>query len=640
MPSFAPASPEGSLIASSDTMDDYSSLHTTSHHYHQHLSGGRARKQSRSMSPFLKTHGLHGGKESRIPQHHQQVQHQQSQEPDYYERKSTSSSLVSSISNGRASDAPPTTSTTKQRDLESGLPPPLTREEFEALPVAIQRKYFSTLERLQFAQSSSGVDGIFRHYCETSKRSRPRPDKGAVEPSAGRRGRLSLQTTTDSTVDTDLVTLTDTLPGRIQRHQLTREEQVALVRNLRASVILDAADEAISRVRRASTDYGTSICSPERLSMESLRCELPDTALHGGIRVVPSEDARPTGADSICDSFRWMDDDEDLDLRLFLNDYHANLRDTLPQPTKDNHPSFRRHMSTSKIQFGRSSVSSSRPGTKGASTPTSPLQSPIMAPINTTPAPHVRRRSRTLSLITAKHTAAESRETLPPIDPAAAHYQDPEARLKLRVYLASPQKFDEAIEFGFPSTDPRAPPPVPAKDTTSPPRSHSRQHSSRAPSRAATPGKLETFLADFDDDDNESDDKLSCSDQVSSADPESPKTPHSTTDRSMIRPMRPPRVPSPDDFGQAPGSSREMTLKMTLTRPDLRATEDQIYGWKQQGAYYMRKSQSTGGRDDMFPPTLPNEKDIMDRNPGGLDHWGPPQDQNVMKRIWNRVRRS
>ena len=235
-----------------------------------------------------------------------------------------------------------------------------------------------------------------------------------------------------------------------------------------------------------------------------------------------------------------------------------------------------------------------------------------------------------------KHAASESRETLPPIDPAAAHYQDPEARLKLRVYLASPQKFDEAIAFGFPSTDPRASPPAPVKDTAPPPISHSRQQSSRA----AAPGKLETFLADFDEDDNESDDKLSYSDQVSAADPESPRTPDSTTDKSPIRPMRLPSVPSPDECGQAPGSSREMTLKMTLTRPDLRATEDQIYGWKQHGAYSVRKSPSAGGRDDIFPPTLPGEKDMMDRNPAGLDHWGPAQDHNVMKRIWNRVRRS
>lgn len=367
--------------------------------------------------------------------------------------------------------------------------------------------------------------------------------------------------------------------------------------------------------------------------MESMRCELPDVAMN-------QSDARSTRPESFCDSFRWLDDDEDLDLRLFLSDYHANLRDTLPQPTKDHrhqhqHPSFRRHMSISKIPFGRSSASSSRPGTKDASTPTSPLQNPTSAPTSTSQ--HARRRSRTLSLITSRHAASESRETLPPIDPAAAHYQDPEARLKLRVFLASPQKFDEAIAFGFPSTDPRAPPSVPVKDIVVPPSSsHSRQQSSRA----AAPGKLETFLADFDEDDNESDDKLSYSDQISAADPESPRTPHSTTDKSMIRPMRLPSVPSPDEYGQAPGSSREMTLKMTLTRPDLRATEDQIYGWKQHGAYSVRKSPSAGGRDDMFPPTLPGEKDGMDRNPGGLDHWGPPQDHNVMKRIWNRVRRS
>jgi hypothetical protein len=37
------------------------------------------------------------------------------------------------------------------------------------------------------------------------------------------------------------------------------------------------------------------------------------------------------------------------------------------------------------------------------------------------------------------------------VDPEAAHYQDPEARKKLRTYL-SPQKFDEAIQFGFSAT--------------------------------------------------------------------------------------------------------------------------------------------------------------------------------------------
>src|SRR5699024_8789531 len=36
---------------------------------------------------------------------------------------------------------------------------------------------------------------------------------------------------------------------------------------------------------------------------------------------------------------------------------------------------------------------------------------------------------------------------------SAQYYQDPEARLKLRVFLASPQKFDEAIEFGFPALE-------------------------------------------------------------------------------------------------------------------------------------------------------------------------------------------
>lgn len=134
-------------------MDDYPPQYT------KHHLRGRSIKSSSSL--FFKAHGRHGVKESWISQQQQQFQQFQQlqqlqhwQEPDYLERKSTSSSLVSSISNGRASDAPPTTDTSKQRDLESGLPPPLTREEFEALPVAIQRKV--RLLFLVLFQSSAG----------------------------------------------------------------------------------------------------------------------------------------------------------------------------------------------------------------------------------------------------------------------------------------------------------------------------------------------------------------------------------------------------------------------------------------------------------------------------------------------------
>ncbi len=173
-------------------------------------------------------------------------------------------------------------------------------------------------------------------------------------------------------------------------------------------MILDAADEAIYKLgRRASRHLGpdAEIPSPtvstRRNSMDSLQRA--------------SDEQVP---DSFCDSFRWLDDDDDLDLQLFLDDYHANLREEATAPSKEHRPSFRRHLSISKIPFGRSSVSSSRPATKDTSSPMpmSPNQSP---PVGNYPGTfgHGRRKSRALSLITPKHSAQNS---ITAFDPAAA----------------------------------------------------------------------------------------------------------------------------------------------------------------------------------------------------------------------------
>ncbi|KAJ8120446.1 hypothetical protein ONZ43_g2846 [Nemania bipapillata] len=136
----------------------------------------------------------------------------------------------------------------------------------------------------------------------------------------------------------------------------------------------------------------------------------------------------------IFDSLSWLDEEDDLDLRLTLDNYHADLKPAMPMPVTNTGPPslFRRRLSVNKLSLGRSSISSSRPATRGSSFAE---QSPITA--------HSRRKSRALSLITPKHRPQTS---ISSIDPAAAHYQDPEARHKLRAYLASPQKFDEALE--------------------------------------------------------------------------------------------------------------------------------------------------------------------------------------------------
>jgi hypothetical protein len=328
-----------------------------------------------------------------------------------------------------------------------------------------------------------------------------------------------------------------------------------------------------------------------------------------------------------------------LDLRLFLDDYHSNLRENLPVVTDKPRPSFRRHISISKLPFGRSSVSSSRPATASKAlppSPTSPKHMPL-ASISTN-VQHGRRKSRALSLMGAKLPMSES---VTAFDPAAAHYQDPEARKKLRVYLASPQKFDEAIEFGFPSADALGG--DKNKDGGVQIKTKPRRDSSDLSAA------LRTFLADGDEDD-----KMSLnSDQQSDTDPDSPKTPEAL-ERPVLKPLRFPTEPMmethrrADSYAQMPASSREMTLRMTLTRPDLRANEDQIYGWQKPGSYGTvgRRSQSSPLREElMLGPNFlsglgPKQSLSSDRMFPPVDHWHNGSDGGFVKRMWNRVRRT
>ncbi|KAI1214043.1 uncharacterized protein F4807DRAFT_468058 [Annulohypoxylon truncatum] len=503
------------------------------------------------------------------------------------------------------------------RELASPPHPHLTKrdiEEFEALPVAIRRKYFSTLERLRLAQTSGILDppsDAFRHH----------KFRGASLSGAAPGKPLERPTTAPShrghAASVDLAFLAR-LPAKVREKHLSREEQVVIAKRLRQSVILDAADEACLKAGRLANRHPTpplhspTLYSSARPSMESLASDNGSLKAH----------------DALYDSFRWLDEDEELDLRLALDDYHVNLRESVPIPPKESRPpSFRRHLSFSKIPFGRPSISSSRPATKDAAPPTAPSAAP--SPVAYLPP--VRRKSRALSLITPKHAAHES---ISSIDPGAAHYQDPEARLKLRVYLASPQKFDEAIEFGFPSNDPSS-----AGAYRDLPSAKDQSRLMFSPDSE----KFKTFLSD--------DRSSTYSEDASLPDPESPRTPN-----TLDKHVKPLQLPATDDYSsrpsegyaQVPAASREMTLRMTLTRPDLRACEDQIYGWQKGSRQYSSKPAQILALQDELPTSTTttyvrdSPKDSIEKIFADIDQeLGPPTstDNNVMKRIWNRVRR-
>ncbi|KAK3354183.1 hypothetical protein B0H65DRAFT_504318 [Neurospora tetraspora] len=486
--------------------------------------------------------------------------------------------------------------------------------------------------QLRFARESYLIDGITRHYDEISnfKRQKGHKQQSRSEQIVSRNGRGPLGG--EPSLPSPVLEVPQSPLDNMRQQELTREEQVALARRLRASVILDAADEAIYKMNRRTSGHP----SVNREGLMSSHSSLQTTTEpRDGVQSRAEQPISQELPQSFYDSFRWIDEEDDLDLRLFLDDYHKNLRDSLPSP-KQTRPSFRRQMSVSKRPFGLSSMPTptSRPGSHNDLATGSPAPTSAGSVANSDG--HTNRKARTLSLITPKHSSHES-----VFDPSAAHYQDPEARLKLRVYLASPQKFDEAIEFGFPSTDALGAGPIIRTEFMETPLGPGRRKV-QSTQKGEDTWAMGTFLAD-DDDEHVS---LN-SDQPSLADPESPKTPQAFESRP-----HPQRATSSDPtflrdgcgmfaegaggYAQAPANSREMTLRMTLTRPDLRAHENEIYGWQQKPVYRnTRKSMSLGGFENkgMFygEPIL---------NESLENQASTTSEKGVMKRIWKRVRRT
>ena len=297
--------------------------------------------------------------------------------------------------------------------------------------------------------------------------------------------------------------------------------------------------------------------------------------------------------DSFYDSFRWLEEEDDLDLTL--DDYHNALAETArPRTAGTPHTSsFRRTLSLTSLKPRRPSLS------PNALQSTQTAISPLVPGTATRPLS---------SLLIPNH---KQQASVSSIDPSAKHYQDPEARLKLRVYRASPQKFDEAIEFGFPSLENAGP------VQPTPP--------------AGTPRRTEETERSFLDDTAslQQDNGEDTDDDGSLADSESPRTPQDaifqsqrTSKQNSIDRSGMPRLhvlrSSPDSYIQSPTGGREMTLHMTLTRPDLR-TATEI------------KPAPANNEDPLKLSELP----ISDERHPIWD--SVPQDRSKMKKFWKKL---
>lgn len=433
------------------------------------------------------------------------------------------------------------------------------------------------------------------------------------------------------------------LPSKIQQIYFSPEERAYIRRAHRQSLILDAADEAVYRPEKETK-------GPEPDShQQSVDTLIPESTNHpppeypqlstlffdsdsesdwdtesepddqGSLDSLDSLDSIDSESDidgddddnmdeSLYDSFRWLDEDGDLDLTL--DEYHNHVVNTVPKMPPRRKPSFRRTMSFGtgrRVRRATPSVSAIPTSSQSSTVPSSLAH--IAAGRNSTSRPP---SSQQRPVLHAPRASTSS------IDPSAQYYQDPEARLKLRVYLASPQKFDEAVEFGFPALD----------DDAKENNDNNARPEKVAEQQPRPVSKVQKITGTFFEDENGSvhgnrDDKPNRKSSRFSV-MKGPQSPGFPTPKRQSLPIT---ARAGGSAGSGAGGvgprrlpgNREMTMKMTLTRPDLRTDSP--------------STSPTSAEDPLKLEELPP----ADYCP---QIWDSDSDQqNVMKKMWRKLRK-
>ncbi|KAJ5212732.1 uncharacterized protein N7498_004378 [Penicillium cinerascens] len=437
--------------------------------------------------------------------------------------------------------------------------PTACEEDFESLPPAVRRKFFSNVERLRIRLAQSDPSSPFSTNAHGRSYRNAHPGPGPLyhrprHPSTAsltRSRRLEKNRQTSRKLRKPgslqlayLVNQADSqcfssLPAKVQQQLFSPEEQNRLRRAYRESLILDAADEAF--YRRPSI-RGHRLSNDSHLSEATLAGGQPSTVFYESDSEY--EDVPDRKMDqSFYDSFRWLDEDGDLDLSL--DEYHAHVADSATGRFKSRRrPSFRRSFSISTHALRHRPTASVPP--RLVTSPSIPPPSPIGSTRRSISRPSSRRQP--------SHAPRSSTSS---IDPGAQYYQDPDARLKLRVYLASPQKFDEAIEFGFPSSDQNKEVVTPELPSTPKP-------------VTVSPECTGTFLEDDDGTIVGSPGGSFDESSTSRLPLQMRESPSPSVDNPSLLQRRQSSLPGSKVGPQRLPGNREMTLKMTLTRPDLR----------------------------------------------------------------------
>lgn len=471
-------------------------------------------------------------------------------------------------------------------------------------PTDIRWQYFSTLERLRLAQGldPTATTGPLR--CDRCRakvvKGNGRPDRdprqSPLRRFSARRGRKPPVPTLNRFSHADARWFMS-LPEKVQKTQFSWEERLLLAGRLE-SVLPDAVDEVFYKLGHESNQSLPTLKASSLSSRSSAGSGDDDFLI----------DSDSDMEASMMDGFRWMEDDEELDLTL--DDYHTHIVSDQQsfQSPRSRSSSFPRSRSVTSLPFGTTTFSSFLESSK----PSKPALSPpfFFKATHSYPAPRLPD-----SDLQSRYPTSQAWSSC---QSSTKHYQDPEARLKLRVYLASPQKFDEALEFGFPSLDEEA------------------DRSSRDPfgARHHIDPVVQTFLDDdhpsvFDalnedavddktsrSESNDSDFLLAGRFRPAGHHPTSSKPSSTGSSLSSSGSSKCPR--NPELYPHFLAGTREMTLRMTLTRPDLRAHENRLHA---------RETDPLAL--EHLPPVTEGVGDVWDSHPR----------DGVVKRIWQKLSR-
>ncbi|KAK6540992.1 hypothetical protein TWF694_008373 [Orbilia ellipsospora] len=450
---------------------------------------------------------------------------------------------------------------------------PSNEEEFSRFPEAVRRKYFSSVERLRLTQkptnnrppcanttASSAVPGSNSSDCYKRLSALRHPNMHAI--GKGNEGRPPALPPKLILAESDVLWYLR-LPDSIKRKYFSKEERNILQRRCQ-----DLYPEATAAAER------TIYVLPPRFANKSLTT-LTSHSSASVYETFEKENETTDQSNPLDDSYKYHDflnrpsssassvaDTTDFSsLGLPMQNFDTPAR-AAPAPVD---------MSTRRLMRRSMSLTKSFRGSRSSFT----------GFVFTASTPSVRSAAHSHS-----HSMSHDLGRSPKLDYEATYWQDPEARHKLRLYLASPQNFDEAIEFGFPS-----------------------------------------LVAAARDNSDASTKKSEVVETVSVLSEETDERPLNTGLRP--RPATSGGVESGSRQSQRPtklpskGDNREMTLRMTLTRKDLRAHEDEIYSWQQQQPQELS-----------IPPTRPLSL-LLEIPPQPVQQKKPPT--KTWKKIWKKI---